>query len=119
MSAAGLTHASSVKPFVRSSAGASGTVTQLELPLNESAPPTLPAATQVVSRVVPALFCPVESRTVVPVPSSNAYDATRPLPAARGADDVLNASASAASTAPATTRALEELILTGSSPTRE
>src|SRR5256885_2377025 len=74
----GLTQASSVSPFVRSRLLASLTVTQLELPLKESALPYLPALDQAVLAVVPPLALPEASATVVPAPSSNPYAATRP-----------------------------------------
>src|SRR5438309_1554094 len=74
--ALGFTHASSVIPFARSSEGASGTVTQLLLPLNASAPPKRPPLDQAVFETVPLFPCPDASATVEPEPSSNAYAAT-------------------------------------------
>src|SRR5712691_9493563 len=81
-SALGLTHASRVIPVVRSSEVESGIVTRLDVPLNESAPPKRPALDQDVVATVPALPVPEASATVVPLPSSNEYAATRPLAAA-------------------------------------
>src|SRR5919198_2741749 len=77
-SAFGLTHASSVMPFVRSSEFESETVTQELVPLKDSALPNLPLVDQVVFAVVPVLLFPERSVTVVPVPSSKLYAATRP-----------------------------------------
>src|SRR5215471_15824199 len=77
-----LTHASSVIPLVRSSEAASGIVTRLELPLNCSAPPYLPAVDHVAFWTVPSLLLPDESAAFVPLPSSNEYCATSPLAAA-------------------------------------
>ena len=68
-SAAGFTHASSVIPIVRSSELASGTVTQLDEPLKESAPPYLPLNAHAVFVTVPLLPDPETSLTFVPVPS--------------------------------------------------
>src|SRR5262245_54912479 len=74
------THASIVRPLVRSRLAASGTVTSAFVPLNVSAPPFLPDAVQVVPPlVVPRFALPDESLTVVPEPSLNAYAATRPV----------------------------------------
>jgi hypothetical protein len=67
----GLTQASSVKALVRSSDAESGMLTQLDVPLNASAPPLWPA-TQLVSLVTPVLPCVVLSCKVAPPPSSNA-----------------------------------------------
>src|SRR3954469_15384636 len=72
----GLSHASSVMPFVRSSEAASGIETSVELPLNWSAPPYLPVFVQVPFCTVPLLPLPDESLSVVPEPSSNEYAAT-------------------------------------------
>src|SRR4051812_3797611 len=69
-------------PFVRSSDAASGMLTSVELPLNCSAPPYLPAVDQVPFWMVPLLLLPDESPILAPVPSSNEYCATRPLAAA-------------------------------------
>ena len=63
---------------MRSSDGASGTVTRLELPLKERAEPNLPAV-HVVPLAVPLFDLPEASPTVVPVLSSNPYAATRPV----------------------------------------
>src|SRR5476649_1230461 len=72
IAAAGFTQASTVKPVVRSSDVESGTETQLELPLNVSAPPNRPDVDQAVFSVDPVLFCPDASPTVVPPPASKA-----------------------------------------------
>src|SRR3989442_1171153 len=80
-SALGLTHASRVIPVVRSSEAESGIVTRLDVPLNESAPPKWPALDQDVVETLPALPVPEASATVVPLPSSNEYAATRPVDA--------------------------------------
>src|SRR4051812_14211414 len=74
----GLTHASIVMPVVRSSEFASATVTQSLVPLNESAEPNLPPAFHVAPETVPVLLLPDASVTVVPLPSSKLYAATRP-----------------------------------------
>ena len=76
--AAGLTHASTVMPVVRSSEALSLIATELLLPLNDSAPPYLPAAVHVVPEVEPLLPVPDPSPAVVPVPSLKPYAATRP-----------------------------------------
>ena len=81
--AVGRTHASSVIAVVRSSEATSATVTQLELPLNESAPPYLPAVVHAVFVATPSLLLPDVSRTDVPRPSSNA-GATGGMAPARG-----------------------------------
>src|SRR5437016_5178162 len=75
---AGLTHASSVMPEVRSREGLSPIVTQLLVPLNESALPAWPAA-HVAFAIVPLFPLPDASATMEPVPSSNEYAATRPV----------------------------------------
>jgi hypothetical protein len=72
----GLTHASNVTAVVRCSAAVSGTLTTAELPLNDSAPPYLPAAVQVAFAMLPAFPDPDASATVVPLPSLKAYAAT-------------------------------------------
>src|SRR2546426_11370500 len=77
-SALGLTQASSVIPVVRSSDAASATVTHELVPLNESAPPYMPALDQLAFETVPALPLPDQSVTVDPDPSSNPYAATSP-----------------------------------------
>src|SRR5262245_8613616 len=74
--AVGLTHASSVMPVVRSSELASGTLTRLLVPLNDSAPPYLPLVDQVVFDVVPTLPLPEKSVTDATAPSLNEYAAT-------------------------------------------
>ena len=48
------------------------------MPLNESAPPYLPAIDQVAPVIVPVLLLPDKSATVVPLPASKLYAATRP-----------------------------------------
>ena len=75
---AGLTQASSVMPLVRSRLAESGTVTQVVEPLNWIAEPNLPDADHVPFASVPLLLFPDESPAAVPLPSSNAYAATRP-----------------------------------------
>src|SRR4051794_40309749 len=105
MSAAGLTQASMVKPFVRSSDDELATVTQLDVPLKASAPPNLPVD-QVVSRVAPVFGAAIASCTTVPLPSSKPYAATSPPLAARGAVDVTRANTTATSVA---TRAVSVL----------
>src|SRR2546423_12585955 len=75
--AVGCTHASSVMPVVRSRLFASGTVTQLLVPLKLSAPPNLPAAVCVAPVIAPALPWPEESAAVVPVVSSKPHAPTR------------------------------------------
>ena len=60
-----------VIPEVRSSSGASATLTTLELPLNESAPPYWPAVDQVAPVIVPVFALPDASAAVAPLPSSN------------------------------------------------
>src|SRR2546421_3908854 len=99
-----LTHASTVIPVVRSSSGASGTVITLLVPLNEYAPPYLPAEIHVAPETVPALPLPETSATVVP-DVSNEYAATRPGVAEWAAGSVAPATtasrdATAAMTAP-------------------
>jgi hypothetical protein len=53
-------------------------VTRALLPLKLSALPFLPSVDQVAVPIVPPLPVPDASATVVPVPSSNEYAATRP-----------------------------------------
>ena len=77
-SAAGFTHASSVIPFERSREFASATVTQLEEPLNDNAPPNLPATLHVAPLIVPLFPFPERSASVVPVPALKEYAATSP-----------------------------------------
>src|SRR5438128_8282229 len=84
-SADGFNQASSVIPVVRSSDAASGTVTWLAVPSNDSAAPNFPAASHVVLAVVPLLPLPEASPTVVPAASLNPYAATRPDPGGGGA----------------------------------
>src|SRR5919109_4488615 len=77
--ALGFTHASSVMPFVRSSDAESATVTSVEVPLNESAPPVWPVVDHVPFAIVPLLPVPERSASAVPVPASKLYDATSPV----------------------------------------
>jgi hypothetical protein len=82
--ALGRTHASTVIPVVRSRLAESGIVTQLLVPLNESAPPKRPEALQVAPLIVPVLPLPDASAVVPPPPSLNPYAATSPVCAAAG-----------------------------------
>ena len=66
----GLTQASSVIAFVRSSEAESGTSTRLLVPLKLSAPPYLPPVVRVAPTVVPLFWDEEESVTVVPAASS-------------------------------------------------
>jgi hypothetical protein len=66
----GFTHASSVRPAVRSSAAASGTATQSPVPSNDIERPNCPVALRVAPVIVPVKLLPDESRTA-PVVSSN------------------------------------------------
>src|SRR5438309_7327088 len=98
------THAAGVIPVVRSSDDESGTVTRLFVPLNEYAPPYLPADVQVAFETVPLLPWPDRSVTVEP-DWSNEYAATRPGVAEWAAGSVAPATtasrdATAAMTAP-------------------
>src|SRR4051812_36262325 len=79
VAADGLTQASSVIPLVRSSDAASATVTHALVPLNESAPPNLPAAAHVALEIVPVLPCPGGSVVWTPAPSLKPNAATRPV----------------------------------------
>src|SRR5260221_7013908 len=65
-------------PVVRCSEAASAIVTHALVPLNDRAPPTLPAAVHVALESVPVLLCPEASRVCTPLPSLNPYAATRP-----------------------------------------
>jgi hypothetical protein len=78
----GLTHASMVMPVVRSRLAASAIVTQLVVPLNESALPKRPELFQVAPLIVPVLPLPDASAVVGPLPSLKPYAATRPVWAA-------------------------------------
>src|SRR5438045_3932859 len=69
--ATGLTHASRVIAPVRWREAASATVTQLFVPLNDSAPPYLPAVARVAAVMVPVFPLPEESVVVEPLGSSN------------------------------------------------
>src|SRR4051795_8370131 len=75
---AGLTQASRVTAFVTCSEAELGTLTRALVPLNESAPPYLPAAVQAALASEPALPFPELSATVVPAPASKEYAATSP-----------------------------------------
>ena len=77
-SAAGLTHASSVMPVVRSSDVWSGTVTQSFVPSKLSAPPKRPAAARVAPLIVPWLPRPDASAAWGPLASSNPHAPTSP-----------------------------------------
>src|SRR6476620_1081889 len=72
----GLTHASSVIPVVKCKDAASGMVTLAFVPLNDKAPPYLPAAVRVALTIVPVRPLPDASVTVDPVVSFNAYATT-------------------------------------------
>src|SRR5918995_2373242 len=74
----GRTQPSIVMPLVRSSEFESGTLTYALLPLNESAPPYLPAADQVAFVSVPVLPVPDWSTAVVPLPASSPQAPTSP-----------------------------------------
>src|SRR3954453_1424565 len=76
----GRTHASTVIPVVRSRSLASAIETTSLIPSNDSAPPVLPAAFQVGPLIVPGWFLPDTSASVVPLPASKLYAATRSLP---------------------------------------
>src|SRR5690242_14377351 len=78
----GSTHASRVIPALKSSDALSATDTRLDEPLNETAPPYLPAFDQAPFSTVPLLPRPEVSDTTVPEPSSKEYAATRPVAAA-------------------------------------
>ena len=59
----GFTHASSVRPDVRSSAAASGTATQSPAPSNDIERPNCPVGLRVAPVIVPVKLLPDESRT--------------------------------------------------------
>ena len=65
----GNTHASSVMPVVRSSDGASATVTQSLTPSKDRALPNFPCVLQVAPEIVPVRPLPEVSATVVPLPA--------------------------------------------------
>ena len=67
-SALGLTQASRVIPFVRSSVFESATLTMLVVPLKLRAPPNLPVVDHVVPLTVPLLPFPERSVSVLPEP---------------------------------------------------
>src|ERR1041384_7879225 len=71
----GLTHASTVNAVVTCNDGASGTVTSAVLPLNDSAPPYLPAAVHVAPVMLPVFPVPEASVALLPAPSSTAWPA--------------------------------------------
>src|SRR6266536_1558726 len=73
----GFTHASNVMPVVRSKLAESFTVTQLLAPLKDKALPKRPDVLHVAPVIVPVLLLPDRSVTAVPLPSLNAYAATR------------------------------------------
>src|SRR5262245_928120 len=77
--AVGRTHAPMVMPLVRSRLAESGTVTQLLVPLNESAPPNRPEVVHVAPLIVPVLALPEASEVVAPPFSLNPYAATSPV----------------------------------------
>src|SRR5262249_28193298 len=77
LAAVGLTHASSVIPFVRCRDAESATVTRSPVPLNERAPPYLPRAVRVAPVMVPLLPVPELSSTAVPLASPKSRAATR------------------------------------------
>src|SRR6185295_11419343 len=66
-------------PVVRSRELASGTLTRLLVPLNESAPPYLPLVDQLVFDAVPTLPVPEKSVTDAPAPSLNARARIKPV----------------------------------------
>src|SRR5262245_64689778 len=72
----GRTHASKVIAVVSCSAAALGTVTNADVPLNDSAPPFFPVGVHVAFTSVPVRPFPEASPVVVPLPSSNPYAAT-------------------------------------------
>src|SRR5262245_38937821 len=72
----GLTHASSVIPFVKCNDAASGMFTRAFTPLNTNALPNFPALVYFVFSIVPVLPAPAASAIVLPVPSLNHYATT-------------------------------------------
>jgi hypothetical protein len=74
----GRTHASNVNADEKSKSLASATVTQLDDPLNDNAPPNLPAALQLVDDNVPTWPFPLASATLDPDPSLKPHAATKP-----------------------------------------
>ncbi len=72
-------------------------------PSNESPLPYRPV-TQVAPETVPVLLLPDESPACVPEPSSNAYDATRPVEAAPPGPAAVNMSGNATTARAMTTR---------------
>ena len=68
-----------VMQFVTFRLGEEATDTLLFVPLNTNAPPFFPCVVHAtVPWIVPVFAFPARSTTVVPVPSSNEYAATRP-----------------------------------------
>jgi hypothetical protein len=96
-----LTQASSVKALVRCSDVESATLTDAFVPLKLRASPNLPlpAPAQLTFVSVPVLPFPDWSATVVPLPASKPYAATRPV--VGGAETVAVAWFEAALTLPA------------------
>src|SRR5262245_8677519 len=78
VTADGLTHASSVIALVRCREAASGIVTSALMPSNDNPAPYIPVV-HVALVMNPVFPVPDASATVVPVPSLNAYAATRPV----------------------------------------
>src|SRR5438552_1252138 len=85
LSAVGFTHASTVMPVVRSSAGESGIDTESLTPSKESARPNFPFAVRVAPLIVPIWWKGDASMVVVPDVSSKPNAATRPVTDATGA----------------------------------
>ena len=75
----GLTHTSSVMAPERSREEESFTVIELELPLNDRAPPYLPVVKEA-PVMLPVLLLPERSVATDPLPSLNPYAATSPPP---------------------------------------
>src|SRR5918995_5151763 len=74
----GLTQPSSVMPVVRSSEGASATVTQSLIPSKLSAPPLRPSVVGVAPETVPWFPSPDASVTMAALTASNDQAPTRP-----------------------------------------
>src|SRR5262249_49810063 len=75
----GLTQASIVMAFVRSSVFASLTVTQSLTPLNERALPYLPEVVQVAPEMAPLFALPDESVALGPLPALKLHAPTSPV----------------------------------------
>lgn len=89
---AGLTQASSVIAERRSSEAESFIETRASSPLNDRAPPNLPAVVHVAFEILPVLPFPEASPIVAPAPSLKPYAATSPdriVGGTRLNDDVL------------------------------